>query len=127
MTPKNIVIGQKLTAEKAARAKELRQQMTGEERILWDRLRANRLDAWHFRRQQVIAGFIIDFYCHAASLVVELDGPIHAGQVEIDAERDRVLTEMGLRVLRIQNQQVNENLEEVLKTIFQACEEHKRT
>ena len=123
MSPKNIVIGQKVTSEKVARAKELRRQMTEEEQILWQHLRANRLDGWHFRRQQVIAGFIVDFYCHAASLVVELDGPIHASQVEVDTERDRVLAEKGMRVLRFQNRQVHENLEDVLQRILQACRE----
>lgn len=123
MSPKNIVIGQKVTSEKVARAKELRRQMTEEEQILWQHLRANRLGGWHFRRQQVIAGFIVDFYCHAASLVVELDGPIHASQVEVDTERDRVLAEKGMRVLRFQNRQVHENLEDVLQRILQACRE----
>ena len=123
MSPKNIVIGQKVTSEKVARAKELRRQMTEEEQILWQHLRANRLDGWHFRRQQVIAGFIVDFYCHAASLVVELDGPIHASQAAYDTERDRVLAEKGMRVLRFQNRQVHENLEDVLQRILQACRE----
>ena len=123
MSPKNIVIGQKVTSAKAGRARELRRQMTEEEQILWQHLRANRLDGWHFRRQQVIAGFIVDFYCHAASLVVELDGPIHANQVEYDSERDRVLAEKGLRVLRFPNRQVHENLEDVLQRILQACRE----
>ena len=127
MPPRHIIIGQKVTSEKAARAKELRREMTEEERLLWQRLRGNRLEGWHFRRQQVIAGFIVDFYCHAASLVVELDGPIHANQVEADAERDRLLTDMGFCVLRFKNQQVNKNLEDVLKTILQACEKTKQT
>ena len=74
MPPKNIVIGQKVSPEKVARAEELRQDMTPTEKILWAQLRTNRLDGLHFRRQQVIAGFIVDFYCHAAGLAVELDG-----------------------------------------------------
>ncbi len=123
MPPKNIVIGQKVTSGEVARAKELRREMTKEEASLWQRLRTNRLEGWHFRRQQVIAGYIADFYCHAASLVVEIDGPIHANQVEYDAERDCVLTEMGFRVLRFSNEQVNKNLEDVLQRILQACKE----
>lgn len=86
MPPKNIVIGQKVDPEKAARAKELRREMTAAEKILWGYLRANRLDGFHFRRQQVIAGFIVDFYCHPAGLAIELDGPVHANQVEYDRE-----------------------------------------
>jgi very-short-patch-repair endonuclease len=96
--------------------------MTPDEEILWQRLRANRLDGWHFRRQQVIDGFIVDFYCHKAGLVVELDGPIHEGQVEYDAERDNALESRGLRVLRIKNEEVNQDLELVLGRILEACE-----
>ena len=122
MPPKNIVIGQKVSPEKVARAEELRQDMTPTEKILWAQLRTNRLDGLHFRRQQVIAGFIVDFYCHAAGLAVELDGPFHANQVEYDRERDRVLKEIGVRVLRFRNEEVLENLEAVLTTIRMACQ-----
>ena len=122
MTAKNIVIGQKINPEKAIRAKELRSNMTEAEKILWERLRANRLSGWHFRRQQVIRGFIVDFYCHAAGLAVELDGAQHEKQVEYDVERDRILQEFGVRVFRIQNQEVFENLEIVLLKIHLACQ-----
>jgi very-short-patch-repair endonuclease len=47
--------------------------MTPEEKILWQHLRANRLQGYHFRRQQIIDGFIADFYYHATALVVEID------------------------------------------------------
>ena len=121
MPPKNIVIGQNVNPEKAARAKELRQEMTAAEQILWGSLRTNRLDGYHFRRQQVIAGFIVDFYCHAAGLAVELDGPVHARQADYDRDRDRVLGEYGVRVLRFRNEAILENLEAVLTAIREAC------
>jgi very-short-patch-repair endonuclease len=60
-------------------------------------LRANKLGV-HFRRQQVIEGFIVDFYCHKAALVIEVDGDIHDLQQEEDASREKVLSEMGLRI-----------------------------
>lgn len=122
MPPKNIVIGQKIDPEKAARARELRRNMTEAEKILWQRLRANQMGGFHFRRQQVIAGFIVDFYCHAARLAVELDGPLHKNQADYDVERDRILQEFDVRVLRIQNQEVFVNLENVLQTIALACQ-----
>ena len=122
MPPKNIIIGQNVNPKKIARAKELRQEMTTAEKILWGQLRANRLDGLHFRRQQVIAGFIVDFYCHAAGLAVELDGPVHANQVEYDRERDRALEEYEVRVLRFLNDEVLENLEAVLTAIRMACQ-----
>jgi len=88
MPPKNVVIGQKIYPQKALRARELRQSMTEAEKLLWQHLRVNRLNGWHFRRQQLIAGFIVDFYCHAAGLVVEVDGSVHDNQIDIDLERD---------------------------------------
>ena len=74
--------------KKLQRAKELRRDMTPAEKILWQELRANKLGV-HFRRQQVIEGFIVDFYCHKAALVVEVDGDIHDLQQEEDARRER--------------------------------------
>jgi len=117
----NIVIGQKVTPIKVQRAKELRHKMTQEEKILWQHLRANQLNGLHFRRQQIIDGFIADFYCHAARLVIEVDGEIHQQQAEYDAERDRVLLARGLRLLRIKNEEVRQNLNSVLMRIATAC------
>lgn len=118
---RNIVIGQKVDPVKAQRARELRQKMTPAEKILWRALRANRLDGFHFRRQQVIDGFIVDFYCHASRLVVEIDGDVHARQLDYDAERDRVLLGRELRIMRIPNDEVMHNLSTVLDRIAAAC------
>ena len=117
MSPEGIVVGQKVKPIKLQRARELRSQMTEEERILWQSLRANRLRGLHFRRQQIIDGFIADFYCHAAGLVVEVDGGVHEAQVELDAERDRVIAARGLRVLRVRAEDVRRDLPAVLARI----------
>lgn len=109
MPVKNIIQGQTVTKEKLQRAKELRRDMTPAEKILWQELRGNKLGV-HFRRQQVIAGFIVDFYCHKASLVIEVDGDIHDLQQEEDARREKVLSEMGLRIVRFENDEVVKNL-----------------
>jgi len=119
MPIKNIVIGQKITTEKRQRARELRQKMTPEEALLWQELRTNKLAGWHFRRQQVIDGFIVDFYCHAASLIVEVDGGIHETQKEQDAERDTHLLSRGFHILRVTNDEVNEDLHGVLQKILE--------
>ena len=119
MPIKNIIIGQKITTEKRQRAKELRQNMTPEETLLWQELRTNKLAGWHFRRQQVIDGFIADFYCHSASLIVEVDGGIHETQEEQDAERDAHLISRGFRILRITNDEVNKDLQGVLHKILE--------
>lgn len=118
---RNIIIGQKISSVKVQRAKELRSQMTEEEKILWQHLRANRLNNLHFRRQQIIDGFIVDFYCHAARLVIEVDGEIHQQQIEYDAERDQILSARGLRLLRIKNEQVRYDLGSVLERIAKTC------
>jgi very-short-patch-repair endonuclease len=121
MPPKNIVVGQKIDPAKADRARELRRSMTDAEKLLWQRLRADRLEGFHFRRQQLIAGFIVDFYCHAVGLAVELDGPVHENQVAYDQERDRVLAELGIQVLRVPNDEVYASPEAVLEKILHAC------
>ncbi|MDF2387243.1 DUF559 domain-containing protein [Nostoc ellipsosporum NOK] len=117
----NIIVGQKINSIKLERAKELRRQMTPEEKILWQHLRTNCLHGLHFRRQQIIDGFIADFYCHAAGLVIEVDGKIHEQQAEYDAERDKVLSARGLRLLRIKNEEVRQELDQVLMRISKAC------
>jgi very-short-patch-repair endonuclease len=116
---KNIITGQKVTAEKSQRAKELRQKMTPAEQRLWQQLRANRLDGWHFRRQQIIEGFIVDFYCHRAGLVIEVDGPIHDRQQAADTEREAIIRANGLKVLRFTNRQVMNEMQMVLNKIRQ--------
>ena len=94
--------------------------MTPAERILWSRLRANRFEGRQFRRQQIINGYITDFYCHSASLVIELDGGIHELQQEYDAERQLALEFHGLRVIRFSNSQIMNDLPTVLTKISTA-------
>ena len=97
-----IITGQR-PGEKLTLARQMRQLPTPAEAKLWYHLRAGRLNGLHFRRQQVIDGFISDFYCHAVGLVIELDGGVHQDRAEYDAERDRILEERGLRILRLPN------------------------
>jgi very-short-patch-repair endonuclease len=96
--------------------------MTPEEAMLWERLRANRLQGFHFRRQQVIAGFIVDFYCHSTGLVIEVDGSVHDQRVEYDLDRSRILEGFGLRVLRFKNQEIREDIDAVLARVVAACQ-----
>ncbi len=116
----NIIIGQSIDPDKMARAKELRRDMTETEKVLWRALRTNRLGGYHFRRQQVIDGFIADFYCHETGLVLEVDGNIHSNQAQYDIERDAVLKAHGLRVLRVTNEEVQKDLPGVLARIKDA-------
>jgi len=123
MASQGIIRGQSVDPAKLRQAKAMRQNMTLAERRLWNELRTNRLDGFHFRRQQVIDGFIVDFYCHAVGLVVEVDGPVHGERTEYDAERSRILAARGLRVLRVRNEEVVQDLEGVLARIREACRE----
>jgi len=121
---KNIVIGQKIHSRTLEAAKYLRTIQTPQEKKLWECLRSNRLDGLHFRRQQVIDHFIVDFYCHRAGLVIELDGSVHADpeQRAYDNERDQMIAQRGLRILRIQDSEIENSLEAVLKRIRAVCE-----
>lgn len=123
-TRRYIIAGQHVAPAKVKAAKDLRRNMTEAERLLWAAVRGNRLDGRHFRRQQVIDGFVVDFYCHSAGLVVEIDGPVHDGRVEYDAERSHVLEARGLRVLRLGNEDVLDRLGTVLARIREACSCH---
>ncbi|BBC23928.1 helicase domain protein [Pseudanabaena sp. ABRG5-3] len=99
------------------KAKELRQKQTPAEQMLWQCLRANQLHGAKFRRQHNIGQYIVDFYCHTAKLVIELDGGIHELQKDRDSDRDTYLKANGLQVLRFQNEEITQNLPQVLQTI----------
>jgi very-short-patch-repair endonuclease len=119
--PKNgkIICGQHVEPEKLSLAKRLRREMTTAERILWAVLRRNALDGFHFRRQQVIEGFIVDFYCDAAKLAIELDGRVHEEQWRYDESRDAVIRRSGVRVLRISNEALHD-VEAVIECLREA-------
>jgi very-short-patch-repair endonuclease len=95
--------------------------MTSCERVLWDHLRDRRLAGLKFRRQHPIGPFIVDFYCAAARLVIEIDGAIHAYQQEKDALREKWLLERRFRVLRFTNRSVDREIGPVLHAIEAAC------
>ncbi|MBR2442461.1 MAG: endonuclease domain-containing protein [Clostridia bacterium] len=98
-------------------AKQLRKEMTKEERRLWyDFLR---LYSVRFSRQKVLGKYIADFYSAEAKLVIELDGSQHYenDNIEKDAERTAFLESYGLTVLRIANNEVNKNFREVCEYI----------
>ena len=115
------VRGQRIQSIKLQRSRELRHQMTEAERVLWERLRGGQTLGLRFRRQQIVCGFIVDFYCHAARLVIEVDGASHTGQEAYDADRDITLGLTGLRVLRFTNDDVLHRMPSVLRQIAAAC------
>lgn len=106
-----------------ARARELRRQMTPQERKLWYALRRQQLHGLKFRRQHPFPPYILDFYCHQHNLVVELDGGQHNAPPHSDDDQQRTawLQARGLRVLRFWNHEVDTNLENVLDVIARTC------
>ena len=99
------------------RARKLRHEATVPERLLWSVLRARRLGGLKFRRQYAIGPCFVDFYCHEARLVVEVDGMIHEEKQSQDAQREMYLRRQGLRVFRVTNSDINEDLEAVARAI----------
>lgn len=91
-----------VSPEKRTFAKRLRRSQTAPEILLWRELRDRRLGGWKFRRQIPIEGYVADFVCFEARLIVEVDGPVHAraGQQAKDQQKDAVLRKNGFRVLR---------------------------
>ena len=98
---------QRVTPEKVQTARAFRRMGTSMEDAAWHLLRNRRLLGLKWRRQQVVLGFIVDFFCAEHGLVLEIDGGVHGDQRTADAERTRVLESAGLRVLRIDNDDVN--------------------
>ncbi|CAN7664101.1 DUF559 domain-containing protein [Devosia sp. LjRoot16] len=102
------------------RAKDLRRSMTQPERALWALLRRNERD-WHFRRQHPIGPYILDFYCAAVKLAVEVDGPVHQEQTDRDQRRTAWLEAEGITVIRFSIQEIAERPAAVLAAIASAA------
>lgn len=109
--------------------KSLRQKLRSEspepEKILWENLRQRRLGGFKFRRQYGIGRYVVDFYCPAKRLVVELDGSQHAeGEaLEYDAERTDYFKAFNIKVLRFWNSEVANNIEVVCDEILRGLED----
>ncbi len=101
------------------RRKELRKNLTPAEAYLWSQLKAKKLENRRFQKQHSIDHYIVDFYCWAEKLIIELDGEVHmnAFAEEKDAKRDAHLQYLGFNVLRFENKMVFENLPSVLQEI----------
>jgi very-short-patch-repair endonuclease len=111
-------------------AREFRKDPTPGEKILWNELRGKKLDGIKFRRQQPVGYFVVDFYSSTYRLVVEVDGPIHEDQVEADRARQEILEALGLSVLRIKTEIIEQNLLmalEAMRNSVQFIEQNKNT
>lgn len=101
----------------------MRKQPTPAEAHLWRALRARRLAGLKFRRQHPVGRFILDFYCPAHKLVIEIDGGVHVQRSDYDQRRTQQLEAFGYRVLRFSNEAVLDQLPIVLESIVRVAVE----
>ncbi|MBR0825498.1 endonuclease domain-containing protein [Bradyrhizobium manausense] len=108
------------TKIRRAAAKKLRANTTPHEHLLWRALKTLPVDGTHFRRQAPIGPYVVDFFCPAKRLIIELDGGHHNDDETAarDHERQRWLEKEGYRVLRFWNSDVMENMTSVLERIY---------
>jgi len=100
-------------------AKHLRQKLSLREGLLWRALKAGKLDGLKFRKQHPIGPYVLDFYCHAVRLCIEVDGGSHGfGRRPLDdARRDQWLLDHGIRTLRLSATLVLEDVDDAVRTI----------
>ena len=103
--------------EKIYIARDFRKNQTDPEEIMWNELRNRKFLNLKFRRQYLIEGYIVDFYCPKLKLVIEIDGLIHLRQIKKDQQRQKDIEEKGIKFVRFKNEDVQHNLEEVLKKL----------
>ncbi|WP_420456423.1 endonuclease domain-containing protein [Rubrivirga sp.] len=103
--------------------RELRRRATPAEKRLWRILRDRRLDGLKVRRQHPVGPYVVDFYCDAAQLAIEIDGGVHAdpARAAYDADRTRALAAASIRVLRFSNREVMEQVDVVADAILAAA------
>lgn len=99
--------------------------MTEAEAKLWSRLRAHRMGGVHFRNQHAIGSYVVDFCAPRKKLIIELDGSQHMEQEEYDSERTTFLQSKGYRVLRFWNSDVINNVDSILKVIYNALNDRQ--
>lgn len=101
------------------KANWLRKNCTLHEKLLWNYLRKRRILGVRIKRQHPIGTYVADFYCHAAKLVIEIDGPSHAATLQRAYDKERTLNFSmdGLKVIRFSNEEIENELEKVVKEI----------
>ena len=99
--------------------RELRQELTEAEKLLWEELRNRKFNGLKFRRQHPLDKFIVDFYCNEKKIVLELDGGVHNEKInkEYDEARTAMLAGLNIIVLRFKNEEVINDMQGVLKKI----------
>jgi very-short-patch-repair endonuclease len=99
------------------RRKNLRNNSTPQEILLWSKLKKSQLD-YKFRRQHSVGGYILDFYCPFKKLAIEIDGKQHLINKEYDNDRSRYLEGLNIKVLRFTNNEINTDINNVIRIII---------
>ena len=99
--------------------RQLRQNITKAEKIIWEKIRNKQIEDCKFRRQYSVDKFVIDFYSPILKLAIEIDGESHfnEGAAEYDRERQNSIESLGIKFIRVTNNDVYENLDGVLESI----------
>ena len=109
------------TRSKVRFAQQLRVAPTEAEAALWKVLRERAIAGWKFRRQHILLGYIVDFYCPSLMLAIEVDGDSHDGRHEEDERRTLNLATIGVTVLRVRNDEVLSRPEATVGKIEAVC------
>ncbi len=106
-------------------AKYLRKNMTDAEKVFWLKVRAKRLSGYKFKRQAPVGKYVVDFICHSAKLVVEIDGGQH-NECASDKVRGEYLENLGFKVVRYWNNEVLGNIDGVLEALSSILSQRER-
>ncbi len=98
-------------------ARELRKAHNLSEMRFWNRIKRKQFLGFDFDRQRIIGNYIVDFYCHSQSIVIEIDGQSHHNNGTKDLERDSYLSSLGLTVIRISVYDIIHHLDDVMKRL----------
>jgi len=107
-------------------SRELRNNSTLGEILLWNQLKAGKMMGFKFNRQKPIGNFIVDFYCKKLNLAIEVDGYSHQFKSEKDLKRENELKKMGLNILRFSEQECRKQMMNVVRAIEGWIEENKK-
>jgi very-short-patch-repair endonuclease len=105
-------------------ARRLRKEQTKTEKMVWELIRNRKIMGLKFRRQQVIEGFVVDFYCNDLRLGIEIDGGIHSKQQDYDRLRQEILESESIRIIRITNEEIEADNKLIIKKIKQLLIQH---
>jgi len=109
-----------------ALSRELRKNSTLSEVLLWNQLKSRKIKDYQFMRQKPISEYIVDFFCSKLKLVIEIDGESHVSKSEADLKRQQKLESLGLSFLRFYDSDVKNNMDGVLKVIYNWIEDFEQ-